>query len=272
MPETVASLQDVSFSYDRRDATLLKEVSATFYRSQVTALIGPNGSGKTTLLGLLSGRLRPTTGRVMVFGGEPSKYGRLPHVGVIADPLNAQQSTLPVDLSLQQLAGWLKALDGITSAEFRGGVERLHLSHLPSRPSIRRFSKGERQRVALLAALLRRPQLVLADEPLEGLDITTREAMAMTFQRLAKRDGAAIVWVSHHLDEALPVADRVLRIENSTVVDAPQQPVVLRLTAEGQPDVVHVTRYLQVLPSIVEKALRTQQSIRLEIRRERECQ
>ena len=172
---------------------------------EVLALIGPSGCGKSTLLGILGGLIRPVDGVVEMLGRPP------------ADCLNActyvfqDFALLPwrdvrgnVALALEH-----HPLDAVQRAE--RVAEALDLTGLTEFAQAwpKQLSGGMRQRVGLARALVVRPAILLLDEPLSALDAQTRTLLLDEFRTLRRRSGATTVWVTHNLDEALAVADRV---------------------------------------------------------------
>lgn len=173
----------------------------------VTGLLGPNGAGKSTLLKLITGQLRPGRGSVRVFGLDPwrqrSAFRRL---GYCPDVENLYE-----DLTALDFVTLLGRLSGYGAGESRRRAgERLELAglgpHMTRR--IRGYSKGMRQRVKLAAALLHDPDLIVLDEPLNGLDPAGRLHMLDLFRRLGE-EGKAVLVSSHILHEIENLTPRV---------------------------------------------------------------
>jgi molybdate transport system ATP-binding protein len=205
----------------------------------VTALFGPSGCGKTTVLSAVAGLLRPDRGRVALDGRvlldvahglfEPPERRRC---GVVF-----QDARLFPHLSVESnlLFGLRRAPRRAEGPGFREVVTLLGIGHLlKRRPAA--LSGGEAQRVALGRALLSRPQLLLMDEPLAGLD-AARRAEVLPF--LARLRGAAagppILYVTHALDEVDALADSLVLLENG------------RVAAEGDVEALSVRTDLQAL-------------------------
>ncbi|MBU0552293.1 ABC transporter ATP-binding protein [Myxococcota bacterium] len=194
----------VSRVYDEEYALI--DVDAEFTPGHVTALLGPNGAGKSTLMGLLSTLLRPSEG-VIYFGETPAerldaaaraRIGYVGHKTMLYGPLTARENLQ----FFGQLYGQ-RDPTRVTSLLARVGLEGD-----ADRPAAG-FSRGMAQRLTLARALLPRPDLLLLDEPLTGLD---REgvALALDMIRQAALEGAAVVLVSHDLSATATIADRVL--------------------------------------------------------------
>ncbi|MGQ0675642.1 MAG: ABC transporter ATP-binding protein [Rhodospirillales bacterium] len=192
---------------------------------EVLGLIGPSGCGKSTLLGILGGMLKPTRGEVRLEGAPPP--GTLnPFTYVFQDFALLPWRTVEGNVSL--------ALEhhALTPAERARAVdEMLALTGLSEfRAALpKQLSGGMRQRVGIARALAARPAVLLLDEPLSALDAQTRELLMEDFERLWRRRAVASVYVTHNLDEALRLSDRVVvlsrrpgRIRETVVVDVPR--------------------------------------------------
>jgi ABC-2 type transport system ATP-binding protein len=177
----------------------LNNVSFTI-RPGITGVVGPNGAGKTTLFRLLTGQIKPSAGRLRVFGAEPwgdpavqAKVAYCPESEAV--PANMR----PVD--------WLVALgmiSGLSSTEAdtraRATLERVRLPADHWKKRLTMLSKGMRQRVKLAQALMHGPRLVILDEPMNGLDPMGREDFSNVLRRLVA-DGVSIVISSHILHD-----------------------------------------------------------------------
>ncbi|WP_440221983.1 ABC transporter ATP-binding protein [Dokdonella sp. MW10] len=218
-------LEGVGVTYGEGAAALraLAGVTLDIAAGEVTLLLGPSGSGKTTLLQVMGCLLRPTHGRVQLFGraldgATPEALAalRLAHVGFVFQHYNL----FPTLRAWENVAIALD-LKGRTPAEQREEalalLERLGLgdraTHFPSE-----LSGGQKQRVAIARALAGTPGLILADEPTAALDSRTGQGVVATLRELATREGCAVVIVSHD-PRVEPFADRVLHLEDGRVLD-----------------------------------------------------
>ncbi len=179
-------------------------------------LVGPNGSGKSTLMHLLAGLLRPSRGAISVRGCPPDRpavMGRL--VGYCT-----QYDSFPAGATGLRFLRTALALHGIEpgQAEHRAwqALERVGLQDA-GRRRIASYSKGMRQRVKLAYAFCHDPQVLILDEPLNGLDPMGRTEMIELFGELA-RGGRHVLVSSHILDEVDRISDRVIMIHGGSVV------------------------------------------------------
>jgi NitT/TauT family transport system ATP-binding protein len=185
---------------------VLDDVSLDVEPGEFVCLLGPSGCGKSTLLGALAGHLRPSAGRLRL-DGEPID-GPDPQRGLVF-----QQHTLfPWKSVLDNVAYGLK-MKGVDRAtregEARGLLERVGLAGFERRhPS--ELSGGMQQRVEIARVLINHPRVLLMDEPFGALDALTRSRMQELLLDLWTQLRTTIVFVTHDIDEALFLADRVL--------------------------------------------------------------
>ncbi|WP_026379796.1 taurine ABC transporter ATP-binding protein [Afifella pfennigii] len=184
----------------------LKDVSLHLAPGELMSVLGPSGCGKTTLLNIVAGFLAPTAGRVQLNGHEVK--GPDAERGMVF-----QQGALFEWLSVERNVAFGPKMAGKPAAEIRQTVEHLlevtGLQGFGDKP-VYQLSGGMQQRVALARCLANDPDLILMDEPLGALDALTREKMQGLVLRLWKETGKTIVLITHSVEEALFLGERLV--------------------------------------------------------------
>jgi ABC-type Mn2+/Zn2+ transport system ATPase subunit len=185
-------LDGVSFAYAAEP--VLRDVSLTVRPGEFTGVVGPSGSGKTTLLRLLLGTVEPGRGRLERAPGVAVSY--VPQLETVNwnFPVTVAECVL-MARTQSRLAPWATRTE---RAEVAALLERLGIAGL-GRRHIRELSGGQQQRMFIARALLRRPRLLLLDEPTSGVDVRTRHELLELLAEL-HRDGLAIVLTTHDLN------------------------------------------------------------------------
>jgi NitT/TauT family transport system ATP-binding protein len=204
----ILSVERLSMTFPSADGGLdtLDDISFQVYPRDFVCILGPSGSGKTTLLRLLAGLLQPTSGRVLL-GGEPVE--RPPEgIGFVFQDANLmpwrtvlENITLPLEIAGAPAHAYPDKAREMIELVGLDGFE----NSLP-----RDLSGGMAQRVAIARALIHDPQVLLLDEPFGSLDALTRERMRAELLRIWNARQKTVVMVTHSINEALFLADRVL--------------------------------------------------------------
>jgi ABC-2 type transport system ATP-binding protein len=211
MMPAILELDQISKTYPdgwlgQRSRPALREVSLRIEPGEVVGLVGPNRAGKTTLIKLSLSLCRPTSGSGTRFGQPLHERGTLARVGYVHE-----SHAFPGYLTARGALEFYGALSLLPEAEVRARVPRLlETAGLAdrSREPIRRFSKGMLQRLAVAQAILNEPDLLVLDEPSEGLDLEGREMLREVVAQRRSR-GGAVLFVSHALGEIETLCDRV---------------------------------------------------------------
>lgn len=173
----------------------------------ITGLVGHNGAGKSTLIKLLTGQLRPSLGTVEIRGRRAWSSAAKRHIGYCPD-----LDPMYEEMSGRAFVVMMARLHGFSASEARRRADEMlaqvGMSDRSDRP-LGTYSKGMRQRIKLAQALVHDPELVVLDEPLNGVDPVGRVEMLRLFRELAGR-GKAILVSSHILDELDTLADQIL--------------------------------------------------------------
>lgn len=218
-------IEDLYFAYGSR--LILKDISLTVPRGEVVALIGPSGCGKSTLLKLVQGIIQPSFGSVSIEGEQVSgpsgdratifqQFGLLPWKTVLNNVLYGTKYRRAGANKLQRTEEAMEWIHRVGLAGFE--------NHFP-----RQLSGGMQQRVGIARAFSIRPSVLLLDEPFGAVDAQNAEIMRGELMRLVAETACTAMLVTHNLDEALDVADRVVVmgahpgvIKEDVRVDAPR--------------------------------------------------
>ena len=213
---------------------VLDRVSLTLDEGEFVSIVGPSGCGKSTLLRILAGLLAPSSGTVLV-------------QGVVQPPAPGHAAFMPQH---DRLLDWRRALDNAAlAADIHGddrATSRMRASDLFERFGLAGFERawpselsgGMRQRLALLRTLLADRDLLLLDEPFGALDSITRQSMHTWLQDVLAQDRRSVLFVTHDVDEALVLSDRVVvmsgrpgRVVSVLSIDAPRPRAPSTVTA-----------------------------------------
>jgi len=208
--DPAASLSEVYFRYERNGKDVLHDCSVDILKGEHFCLLGGNGSGKTTLLHILAGILRPYAGGCRLFGKKLAAY----RSGELANGITALLPQNPKDVFVTECVkeDWLLACKTtVPEAEreetVRRTAEMLGAAHLADCHPYD-LSGGEQQKAALVKVLLRKPKLLLLDEPTKGLDAHYKEELLAVLKKV-KDESVTVLTVTHDLDFAAVSADRV---------------------------------------------------------------
>ncbi len=196
-------------------------VSFTARAGEITGYLGPNGSGKSTTIKMIAGLIEMTSGEIM-FAGEPIQPGRerdpiawKRRMGYV--PEEPHLYTHLTGLEYLVMVGQLRDLPGKPTLERIEAMLQLLSLHDSRHIAISAYSKGMRQKVLLAAALLHNPDLLLLDEPLSGLDISSTLVLRGLIQELASR-GKVVLFSSHELDVVERVCSHVVILHRGRIV------------------------------------------------------
>jgi NitT/TauT family transport system ATP-binding protein len=207
-PLAIAALQGVSLSLGEPGVSILEDVSFSVAPGEALCLVGPSGGGKSTILNLLAGLVAPTSGRVL-WEGKPVDGPARDRAVVFQD------AALFPWLTLEQNIAFPLELAGFSKTDRRERTEELlRLVHLLKFRGAyaHELSGGMRQRGAIARALATKPRMVLFDEPFAALDGQMRELLQNEVERIVRATGTTMVFVTHQIDEAVRLGDRVLLI------------------------------------------------------------
>jgi spermidine/putrescine ABC transporter ATP-binding subunit len=241
-------LDGISHRYGRTPA--LSDITLAVEGGEFLSLLGPSGCGKTTLLRIVAGFVQPSQGRVLLDGRDMTELP--PHLR----PLNTvfQRPSLFPHLDVGENVAFGLRLQRLPRAEIAARVrDALALVRLEGyeRRRSHELSGGQMQRVALARVLVKRPQVLLLDEPLSALDLAIRLEMEAELRRVHRETGATFVYVTHDQREAMALSDRIVvlnqgRIEQvgtpETVYRAPASAFAARFVGDANVVAVEVVQ------------------------------
>lgn len=218
---TLLTLDKVSFKDSQNFKIILEDISFSVKKNEIVTIIGPNGAGKTSLLKLILGLSLPTSGKIwrkpdMIIGYMPQKIEMNPFL------------PLTVDRLLQ-----LSQKKHIAESEIDKILEMIQITSLKNQ-SLQTLSGGEWQKVLLARALLRQPNLLVLDEPAQGVDVIGQAEFYQLLVTLRNQMNCAIVLVSHDLHLVMAATDHVICLNRhiccsghpDTVIKDPQYHVL----------------------------------------------
>jgi ABC-type glutathione transport system ATPase component len=237
MTAPILELRDVSYRY-RRGALAVDGVSLSVAGGQSVGLVGESGSGKTTLLRLMLGLARPTAGDVLFDGAalRPAtmRSFRASVQTVFQDPYSSLDPRQRIGAIVAEP---LRSLGLARGAEAAGMVvASLAAVGLPADAVDRyphEFSGGQRQRIAIARATVCHPRLLLADEPVSALDVTTRIQVIDLLIELRASAGLAVLMVSHDLSAVAALCDDTVVLQGGAVVETGPTAELLRSPAQA---------------------------------------
>ncbi|MGW2820491.1 dipeptide ABC transporter ATP-binding protein [Streptomyces sp. NPDC001443] len=247
------------FGRGKRAFTAVDDVSLTLHRGETLGIVGESGSGKTTLGRMLVGLLAPTAGEI--------RYAGRPHTGVdpavqmvFQDPVSSLNPRRSVG---ESVADPLRAR-GEEDEEYvqgrvrelleRVGLEGAHYDRYPHE-----FSGGQRQRVGIARALAADPRVIVCDEPVSALDVTTQAQVVALLGELQRELGLALVFVAHDLAVVRQVSDRVAVMRRGRIVEAGPADEVY-----GSPRDPYTRQLLAAVPALDPKAAARRRAARRE--------
>jgi iron complex transport system ATP-binding protein len=233
-----AAVEAVNLVLAYGSSIALAESSFEIPRGGITVLIGPNGSGKSTLLGAIAGLIEPVGGSIDV----PRDDGSAQRISYVLQSTKVND-TLPVTVrevvTMGRYAGSSRRLDAGDQAAVDEAMGRMSITHLAGH-HLRELSGGQRQRVLVAQGLAQEHEILLLDEPLTGLDLTSAQAIDQVIHD-ETRTGCTIVMTTHDLAEA-EVADHVVLLSGRVVASGTAEEVLTleNLTAAYGPNLLHV--------------------------------
>ncbi len=206
-------IQELRKSFGQRNA--LDGVTLDLFAGERLALLGPNGAGKTTLIRCIAGRTKPTSGQMFLLGRSLTQRHPRTSLGLVP-----QEIAVYPDLTTRENLWAFGRLYGLSRSDLRKRVDwALQWTGLLDREHdlVGGFSGGMKRRVNIACGVLHSPQILLLDEPTVGVDPQSRERIFQMLDAL-HADGTSILLTTHHLDEAQQRSDRIVIMDQGSVV------------------------------------------------------
>ncbi|MDR0665685.1 MAG: ABC transporter ATP-binding protein [Helicobacteraceae bacterium] len=191
----------------------LNNVDFRMDRGEFVCLLGRSGCGKTTLLHLLAGFIAPSAGEVLIDGKRITKPA--PDRSVVFQ----EYALFPWMSAIQNVSFGLRSLNVGKAERYERAMEALKMTRLEdqARRYPHELSGGQRQRVAVARSLVTRPSILLMDEPFAAVDALTRAELQSDLLRIWKETGVTILFITHNIDEAIFLAQRVAVMRNGAI-------------------------------------------------------
>ena len=213
--ENAVEVKNVYFRYEKTLPDVIKNMSLTVKKGEWLAVMGGNGAGKTTLLSLISAVNIPYSGKITVFGKNVSDYGNDLYNGILGSVPQNPQTLFVKNKVAEELDGDKNETEKI--------IDLCRLRHLLERHPYD-ISGGEQQRLAMAKVLLKKPKILLLDEPTKGLDRGFKAVLADILNSLIK-DGITVITVSHDIEFCAEYAHRCALVFDGAVIseDTPKR-------------------------------------------------
>lgn len=209
-------------------------VDAVFEAGTVTCLLGPSGCGKTTLLRMIAGLETPDSGQILLGGKDVTKLSTEKRdLGMVFQyPVVYRGMTVAenIGLPLEQARGRSRVSKEERERRVVDMLRMLHLEDVGQRP-VEALSNGVRQKVAVARAMIRRPAVVIFDEPVTNVDIVSKLEIQRDIKRLVRELGQTVLYVTHDQTEAMTLADRIVLLQGGRIVESGSPREVFRRPA-----------------------------------------
>jgi len=209
--EYVCNVQNLFFTYGgKKNKPTLEDVSLQLKKGEILGLVGESGSGKSTLAKVMTGLLKEDSGSMecgetaMIFQDSYSALNPAKTVEWLLHEVQRLQGVKDKETRRKEI---LKMLDAVE-------LEEQYLNHYPSE-----LSGGQRQRVMIAMALLSKPEMLIADEPVSALDVTVQKQIVSLLKRLSHKRNLAVLFISHDLRTVYELCDRVIVMKNGKIVE-----------------------------------------------------
>lgn len=231
----IITVDDLGFHYGNE--SIFEHISFTIEKGAYVGIIGPNGGGKSTLLKVMLGILPSYHGTVTLFGTDQKKFKDWWRIGYLPQRSSQLEVTFPIsvkEIVRQGRIGRVGLFHNFADTDYRAITKALAITtieHLQDR-LFHTLSGGEKQRVLIARALASEPEILMVDEPLVGVDVTTQEKFYTFLKKLNRELGLTIIFVSHDLDVIAEEASTLLCFNNGLVCHGPSRSVLTSATLQ----------------------------------------
>jgi ABC-type Mn2+/Zn2+ transport system ATPase subunit len=223
--KTLIEFTDVSLGYGAR--TVLDGISFRIGAGEYFGLVGPNGAGKTTILRAILGTLKPRRGTINLASlpdGRMLRFGYVPQRDTIDYSLPYASEEVVMMGRFRQI-GLLRRPGAIDHEAVRRSLEHVQMLPMARRP-FKELSGGQKQRVLIARALSSSPDVLILDEPTNGMDLSSRTAILTLIKQLQRDDKLTVLMVSHLLDDVASEVSRLALVEKNTFQVGPVEEVL----------------------------------------------
>ncbi|VVD86206.1 betaine/proline/choline family ABC transporter ATP-binding protein [Pandoraea terrigena] len=227
------TLDNLTKSFVQKDGTpvtAVNSVSLEVPPGEICVFLGPSGCGKTTTLKMINRLIKPTSGRILLNGEDTGNINEIElrrHIGYVIQQIGLfPNMTIEENITVvPRLLGWDKARCRARATELMAMVAldpKRYLSRYP-----RELSGGQQQRIGVIRALAADPPVLLMDEPFGAVDPINRESIQNEFLQMQRQLGKTVIMVSHDIDEAIKLADRIAIFRQGRLVQCAQPDALL---------------------------------------------
>lgn len=215
--ENIIKVENLGFDYG--EGWVFHKLDLAIPKGDFVAVIGANGAGKSTLMKMLANVIPPTAGEIYYYGQPIEKFTEWHKIGYVAQNPVRMQRNFPISVEEVVSLGLLDGSIGLPffSSEQKARVKELlsqfQLENLRHR-KIGELSGGQQQRVFLARAMVKKPEILLLDEPATGIDTSSKEALYAMLKRINSEQGVTIIMISHDLELAAEAAKSALCINH----------------------------------------------------------
>lgn len=215
--ENIIKVENLGFDYG--EGWVFHKLDLAIPKGDFVAVIGANGAGKSTLMKMLANVIPPTAGEIYYYGQPIEKFTEWHKIGYVAQNPVRMQRNFPI--SVEEVVS-LGLLDGSIELPFFSSEQKTRVKELLSQfqlenlrhRKIGELSGGQQQRVFLARAMVKKPEILLLDEPATGIDTSSKEALYAMLKRINCEQGVTIIMISHDLELAAEAAKSALCINH----------------------------------------------------------